>query len=81
MEDHSVYLDFTALRNSSWWPDKSGYVVGAKGDLENLPEGSHKVVAYFADGNGKVMSTFRTFSVDSHYQGTVIEILSPKNIT
>jgi hypothetical protein len=77
----SVYLSFTTLRNSSWWPDKSGYIVGAKGDLENLSEGSHKVVAYFADGYGKVMSTSRTFNVDSNYQVTVIEILSPKNIT
>ena len=77
----SVYLGFTTLRNSSWWPDKSGYVVGAKGDLENLSEGNHSVIAYSADSNGKVMSTSRTFSVDSHYQVTVIEILSPKNIT
>ena len=77
----SVYLGFKTLRNSSYWPDKSGYVVGAKGDLENLPEGNHSVIAYSADGNGKVMSTSRTFSVNSHYQVTVIEILSPKNIT
>jgi hypothetical protein len=75
----SVYLGFKTLRNSSYWPDKSGYVVGAKGDLENLSEGNHSVIAYSADG--KVMSTSRTFSVDSHYQVTVIEILSPKNIT
>jgi hypothetical protein len=77
----SVYLGFATLRNSSWWPDKSGYVVGAKVDLENLSEGNHSVIAYSADGNGKVMSTSRTFNVDSHYQVTVIEILSPKNIT
>jgi hypothetical protein len=77
----SVYLGFTTLRNSSWWPDKSGYVVGAKVDLENLSEGNHSVISYSADSNGKVMSTSRTFSVDSHYQVTVIEILSPKNIT
>ncbi len=77
----SVYFDFTTLRNSSWWPDKSGYAVGAKGDLENLSEGNHSVIAYSADSNGRMMSTSRTFSVDSHYQVTVIEILSPKNIT
>ena len=77
----SVFLGFKILRNSSWWPDKSGYIVGAKVDLENLPEGNHSVIAYSADSNGKVMSTSRTFNVDSHYQVTVIEILSPKNIT
>ncbi len=77
----SVYLGFTTLRNSSWWPDKSGYVVGAKVDLENLSEGSHNVIAYSADGKGRVMSTSRSFRVDSNYQVTVIEILSPKNIT
>jgi hypothetical protein len=76
-----VYLGFKTLGNSSWWPDKSGYIVGAKVDLENLSEGSHTVVAYSADSNGKVMSTSRTFNVDSNYQVTVIEILSPKNIT
>jgi hypothetical protein len=78
----SVYCDFTTLRNSSWWPDKVGYVVGAKVDIENLSEGSHKVVAYSVDSNGKVIaSSSRTFTVDSQYQVTVIEILSPKNIT
>jgi hypothetical protein len=77
----SVFLGFKILRNSSWWPDKSGYIVGTKGDLENLSEGSHTVVVYSADSNGKVMSTSRNFNVDSNYQVTVIEILSPKNIT
>jgi len=55
--------------------------VGAKADLENLSEGSHKVIAYSVDSNGKVMSTSRAFSVDSHYQVTVVGILSPINIT
>ena len=77
----SVYYDFTTLRNSSWWPDKVGYVVGAKVDVENLSEGSHKVVAYCVDSNGKVMTTSRTFNVDSHFEVTIVEILSPKNIT
>jgi hypothetical protein len=77
----SVYYDFTTLRNSSWWPDKVGYVVGAKVDIENLSEGSHKVVAYSVDSNGKVMTTSRTFNVDSHFEVTIVEILSPKNIT
>jgi hypothetical protein len=78
----SVYLDFTTLRNSSWWPDKIGYVVGAKVDLENLSEGSHNVKAYSVDSDGKVIaSSSRTFTVDSQYQVTVVEILFPKNIT
>jgi hypothetical protein len=76
-----VYFDFTTLRNSSYWPDKGGYVVGAKVDIENLSEGSHKVVAYSVDSNGKEMTTSRTFKVDSHYEVTIVEILSPKNIT
>jgi hypothetical protein len=78
----SVYFDFTTLRNSSWWPDKIGYVVGAKVDLEKLSEGSHNVNAYSVDSDGKVIaSSSRTFTVDSQYQVTVVEILSPKNIT
>jgi hypothetical protein len=77
----SVYLGFKTLRNSSYLPEKSGNVVGAKVDLENLSEGNHSVIAYSVDGNGRVMSTSRTFNVDSNYQVTVIEILSPKNIT
>jgi hypothetical protein len=81
-EGPSVYLDFTTLRNSSWWPDKIGYVVGAKVDLENLPEGNHNVKAYSVDSDGKVIaSSTRTFTVDSHYQVTLVEIFSPKNIT
>lgn len=76
-----VYLDFTILRNSSWGLDRIGYTVGAKVDLESLSEGSHNVIAYSADSNGKVMATSRAFKVDSHYQVTVLGILSPKNIT
>ena len=78
----SVYLDFTTLRNSSWGIDRNGYSVGAKVDLENLSEGSHKVNAYSADINGNVIAaSTRTFTVDSHYQVTLVEILSPENIT
>ena len=76
-----VYLDFTTLHISSWWPDRSGYTVGATADIEHLSEGSHKVIAYSVDSNGKVMSTYRTFTVNSHYQVTVLEILSPENKT
>ena len=77
-----VYLDFTTLRNSSWWPDKIGYVVGAKADIENLAEGSHNLKAYSVDIKGKIIAaSTRTFTVDSQYQVTLVEILSPKNIT
>jgi hypothetical protein len=74
----SVYLDFTTTRSNSYNVD---YTANAKADMENISEGSHKIVAYSVDVNGKVMSTSRTFSVDSRYQVTVIKILSPLNIT
>ena len=44
--------------------------------LENLSEGNHTIVAY-AGG----MSTSRTFTVNSHYWITVINVLSPTNQT
>ena len=78
----SVYLyNFTTLRPSSWGKDRQGYTVGAKVDLENLSEGNHTVKAYAIDVNGKEMSTSQNFTVNSHYEVTVLRVLSPANIT
>jgi uncharacterized membrane protein YukC len=54
--------------------DFTAYSVEAK--LENLSEGNHTVTAYASD-----MSISRTFTVNSHYQVTVIKIFSPVNQT
>ena len=77
----ATYFDFAKVRNISYWPDKNGYVLAAKVDMENLSEGNHTVTAYCRDSNGNVTSTSRSFIVDSQYQITVIQILAPKNMT
>jgi hypothetical protein len=52
--------------------DFTAYNVESK--LENLSEGNHTVTAYAND-----MSTSVSFTVNSHYQVTVVKILSPMN--
>ena len=54
--------------------DFTAYSVEAK--LENLSEGNHTVTAYASD-----MSISRIFTVNSHYQVTIIKIFSPVNQT
>ena len=77
-----MYLyNYTTLGPSSWGKNRQGYTVGAKVDLENLSEGNHTVKTYAIDVNGKEMSTSQNFTVNSHYEVTVLRVLSPTNQT
>jgi hypothetical protein len=81
-EEPTVYLyNHTSSGGKDFGLGRTGYTVSAKVDIENLSEGNHTVRAFAIDINGKEMSTSQNFTVNSHYQVTVLSVLSPTNIT
>ena len=73
-----VYLEnLTVTILNDFGPDLQDFTVyTVEVSLENLPDGNHTVMAYAND-----MSISRTFTVNSHYQVTIVKILSPINQT
>ena len=73
-----VYLDnFTITNLNDIGSDQLDFTAyKAEVILENLSEGNHTVKAYAND-----MSISRNFTVNSHFQETIVRILSPTNQT
>jgi hypothetical protein len=74
-----VHIDNFTVKNTKnyFGIDKFDYKsYKANTTLENLSEGNHTIIAYAGD-----MSTSRTFTVNSHFAVTEINVLSPTNQT